>query len=188
MIPAGTTGKHMMKRYFLALVCAFSVLLPVSAQSDNCLSKAHESYMTCTQTCDGMEGDSRLTCGQVCEQRIKRAEDACARQSADISKPSVNAQREGNGCYLGECPDDFEPKTAPSSGNQTASTDVSKIPTSPTAMPSADSSQVQYSWMCQTPQHWCVMNASPQPLPVGSPCFCVNPIMGYANGVVIPQQ
>ncbi len=154
-----------------------------------CMNAALDGYAECTEGCNIYDGKRWDICTDRCEAKTRRSENACEAEtscrpvpldrSGSASTPPRPAKAQGNGCYLGECPDDLTPDTTP------RAEPVSK-PDPYSSAPSPQ--QVQFSWLCQTPQHWCMMNQSPQALPVGSPCYCMNPIFGYANGMVIPQQ
>lgn len=161
-----------------------------------CLIDALDEYAECVESCNIFEGRRWDVCTGRCETKTRRSETACEENSAcsptpvdrsDSSgaSPPRPMKAEGTGCYLGECPDDL-PTTTPTTKPVQTQPDTSPYTTAPQPYPQPQ--PVQLSWVCQTPQHWCMMNQSPQALPVGSPCYCVNPIYGYANGFVIPMQ
>jgi hypothetical protein len=192
------------KSAFLLVMLACFGTFSVSAQSDQCeslfetCSAQAEDYLTaCENRCTSLSGDVYSSCIDRCDDRASGKTDACeekkmscaepksARASAtSVDLPDKPSFAQGNGCYLGECPsDEPEPSVpAPKENTPTPQPDP-RVPQN-TAYPPA----IQYSWMCQTPMHWCTVTNSPQPLPVGSPCWCNNPYLGYANGIMIPQQ
>lgn len=182
---------------FWALIAASLWFAPAAFAGGNCASEvqacmneALDGYAQCTEACNIYDGDRWNTCTDRCEAKTRRYETACAAKAtcgvtpidrssdAATDLPPRPVKAAGNGCYLGECPTDVEVSAAPRS--------------TPAGQPydglEQQQPQVQYSWLCQTPQHWCMMNQSPQALPVGSTCYCMNPIYGYANGMVVPQQ
>ncbi len=152
---------------------------------DTCLNAADERSLTCEATCESSANID--ACYTRCETRLGSALDRCETRltecegntsapaaRAAASSPAKPSLAQGNGCYLGECPDDPTPPTSPT-------TPVTQP--GPTSPPITQPTQ-QSSWICQTPVQWCTMN---QAGPVGLSCWCNNPYFGYGTGVIIPQ-
>lgn len=169
---------------FVALMVWFGICLigsPAALAQDRCtiafdacLDDADTSFAACYERC---ESD---TCFTRCDGRYDRALAKCdntqtscevggSSSRSSAASPARPALAQGNGCYLGECPDD-EPVSSPSPG---------------ISQPQGGQ-PLQSSWVCQTPAYWCVTGNGAWP--VGSSCWCSNPMFGTAIGQIVPQQ
>lgn len=139
-------------------------------RADRC--EASCSTSSCLDRCDKRLDDDLDACDEAENRCLAGATDRRG-SSATGSTPRKPSLAQGNGCYLGECPEDDAPVSRPPRGSETDSSRPDPTP------------QPQYTWICQTPVQWCTMN---QLGPVGMSCWCSNAFYGYTTGVTIPQQ
>lgn len=146
--------------------------------ADACFDRADTAFSACYERC------TSNSCFNRCDDRFDLALDACDSEEiacntrssppqSSAASPSRPAMAQGNGCYLGECPDDTPaPPPSPRPGTSSPQPQVTQA--------------IEYSWVCQTPAYWCT--TANGAWPVGSACWCSNAIYGAAIGQIIPQR
>jgi hypothetical protein len=154
-------------------------------QWEACLDARDAAAERCEASCGSYDNPNWDTCFRQCSATSRATKAQCDAQSkacrsggsAAVATPRQPSQAQGNGCYLGECP---EPGTIPS----TQPTQPTTQPTTQPYVPPPPPITQQASWICQGPQAWCQMGAAG---PVGMGCWCNVPVYGYFNGVIVPQ-
>lgn len=148
--------------------------------ADACIDKAETAFSRCYELCSSdrcyARCDTRYdTALSTCDSDHVACESRPSTSRSSAASPSRPSMAQGNGCYLGECPgDEPVPTPAPSPRPGTGN------PQPPVVQP------IQYSWICQTPAYWCA--TANGAWPVGSSCWCSNPMFGNAIGQIVPQQ
>lgn len=170
-----------------AVIAAFPLPL-AAADTASCVAGAKRESIRCWDRCSGT-GARLDRCTDQCEDAFEKDRRSCARDisasiSADRSRLSGTKRSGEDGCYFGECPADLDRQVRQTHAEPDA---FPRRPSRPVRQTPRDEplAQAATTNICQTPLFWCVMN---EVGPVNYPCWCMNPLTGFANGITVLKR